>query len=76
MVRAWGCIVSTQPLERLETKVSHAGGQPCLCDQTLVRTLDTKTWVCPCLTILHAYCYILLLGEARTIYTTLLGEDN
>lgn len=34
-----------QPLERLETKVGHAGSQSCLREQAPIKTLDTKTQV-------------------------------
>lgn len=76
MVMAWGHMLSIQPLERLGVKVSHAGGQLCLCDQTSIKTLDTKTWVFPCLTTPHAYSHTVLLREASTGYTAHLGADT
>lgn len=38
-------MVSTQPLEELETKVRHVGGQLNLRDGASRKTVDTKTWM-------------------------------
>ena len=38
-------MIPVQPLEGLKTKVSHKGGQPCLCDWSPVKTLDPEVGV-------------------------------
>lgn len=40
-----GHMIFPQPLEELEDKASHAGEQPCLCEQVPIKTLDSKAWV-------------------------------
>lgn len=42
---AWSCTVSPQPLEGLETEVSHVGSQQCLCDRAKVKSQDLREGV-------------------------------
>ena len=41
-VVAMGRVVSAQTTEGLEPEASHMGGQPCLCEQVPMKTLDVK----------------------------------
>lgn len=45
MVGAFGHVASTQSVERLEIKVSRAGGHVCQCHQAPVKTLNAKVQV-------------------------------
>lgn len=61
-----GHMTSAQSLEGLEIKVSCTSGQPCLCDQVSIKTLDTKTWVSFPGWPYSMYVVILLLGVLST----------
>ena len=41
--RPLGHMASSWPLEGVKTKITHMGGQTCLCDQA--QTLNTKAWI-------------------------------
>lgn len=67
--------LTAQPPIRLETEVSHRGGQPGLCDQGPIKTLDTKNWMSFLRWQYSAYCHTALPGKSA-LSATPSGEDN
>jgi hypothetical protein len=60
--------------ERLETKVSHAGAQPCLCGPSKKKP-ELRAQLASLLAILCMYCHTSVPGEISTFLRSPLGKD-